>query len=106
MPTNDERREVAARLREHAKTARRVGYACVLKNCTSEEECDGFGIEGCAGCFNRSLNRLAELIEPDPECECQIIEEEPLVFICSKCGGELEDWYLACPYCGCKVVEQ
>ena len=70
MPTNDERRQAAARLREHAKTARRVGYACVLKNCTSEEECDGFGIEGCEGCFNRSLTRLADLIEPEPPaCE-------------------------------------
>ena len=66
MISNDERREVAARLREHARTARRVGYACVLNEIVGENECDGFGIEGCEMCFSTSLNRLANLIDPEP----------------------------------------
>ena len=119
MPSNDERRQVAARLREHAKTARRVGYACVLKNCTSEEECDGFGIEGCEGCFNKSLTRLAELIEPEPERTCRVERRHvgPLynVYKFSCCE---EEWAesntdqhasaideTVCPRCGAKVIE-
>ena len=122
MPSLDERREVAARLRERAKTARRVGYACVLKKCTSEEECDGFGIEGCEGCFNASLKRLADLIEPE-ERTCRIdTEESPFLniqrwHICGNCGTGFSCWQYTedgdefeveptrCPNCEAKVVE-
>lgn len=65
MPTNEERRKVAARLREHARTARRISQACVLNYCIGENECGNFGIEGCEGCFVKSLNLLADLIEPE-----------------------------------------
>lgn len=109
--TNDERREVAARLREHAKTARRVGYACVLKNCTSEEECDGFGIEGCEGCFNKSLARLADLIEPEPERTCRVLREmvdldgeRMTSYTCCFCQPGWGNNY--CPNCGARVIDK
>lgn len=117
MLTTDERREVAARLREHEKTVRRVGYACVLKNCTHEEECDSFGMEGCEGCFNKSLKRLADLIEPEPERTCHAEMDwdamEDGVPCCRiwRCScGETFPYYRGrnpsfCPECGDKVVE-
>ena len=109
--TIDERRDVAARLQEHAKTARRVGYACVLKNCTSEEECDGFSIEGCEGCFNKSLARLADLIEPEPERTCTVtrldVDIDGTHTTDYSCGCfNNEGWnHNYCPNCGARVVD-
>ena len=119
MPTDEERREVAAKLREHAKTARRVGCACVLKKCTHEEECDSLGIAGCEECFDKSLKRLADLIEPEPERTCHVVStiqreyyiEGQAVFEYEtelSCGHKVTDNCgdvpNFCPNCGSRVI--
>ena len=109
MPSLEERREVAARLRDFARTVRRVGYACVLKKCTHEEECDGFGIEGCEGCFNESLNRLADLIEPtERTCRMEVGQDFWVEYhcICSECGMPIDDEAVYCSKCGARVKEE
>ena len=106
MPTTDERREVAARLREHVKTARHVGYACVLKNCTSEKECDSLGLEGCEECFNKSLKSLADLIEPEQTHIClgcikwSAIEGNPVKGVCAEFSDPEDGIERATPYYG------
>ena len=120
MSTNNERCEVVAKLRKHAKIARKVGYACVLKDCTREEECDGFGLGGCEGCFSKSLTRLADLIEPEPEQTCRNLSEDDDVFCCSECWNKTHGFMFddfgctvgfgkgvsKCPNCGAKVVDK
>ena len=118
MSTNNERCEVVTKLREHAKIARKVGYACVLKDCTREEECDGFGLGGCEGCFSKSLTRLADLIEPERTCRMEFNEEKCGVY-CSYCGKRMSGFvcsyssngtkkydYPFCCKCGAKVVDK
>lgn len=120
MPTNEERREVAARLREHARTVRCVSQACVLNYCIGEDECGNYGVEGCEGCFIKSLNRLADLIEPEPERTCTFSEcwGDDSLPTCSACGWETEEEDCVfssdlkikydgkfCKECGARVVE-
>ena len=102
--SNEERKQVAARLRE-AKIENLGFYGFSAHLGESIGKCVRL-VSGHYFLVEDGLNRLADLIEPEQEFTCRIIEVEPMVFICSKCGGEVEDWYLACPYCGCKVVEQ
>lgn len=129
MVTNKERRVVAAKLREKA------GSVCFT----------GEGVEDCifdnwwsysAGDDAKSYTRLANLIEPGPQCPyysderhwCGIhdIETErtcridmPVIdwetgetdYRCSSCGfsADPQDWaetYVYCPNCGAKVVEK
>ena len=91
--TNEERSEVAAMLRED------IGLRTFA-------EIFGFSWTDESDWYWRDVTaKVADYVEPEPEWVCRIIEEEPMVFICSECGGEIEDWYLACPYCGCKVVD-
>ena len=67
MITNKERREVAARLR--AGKIRRISQGCVLNYCIGENKCS----EECEECFIKSLNRLADLIEPEERtCRAEI----------------------------------
>ena len=66
MPTNEERREVAARLRKLSNDAlkEKKKNACELSEAVCER-CDAF----CTNyvCWSGTLNRLADLIEPEPE---------------------------------------
>ena len=72
--------------------------------------------ETCCECGRKSLNLLADLIEPEPERTCQDVEGGNF-FRCSKCGCELmrfaDGWkpmYMGevryCPNCGARVVEE
>ena len=64
MPSLDERREVAARLREapvgiesiECLISKNIGLDC-------DEDCDGLSYQDCEA---QILNRLADLIEPEP----------------------------------------
>lgn len=125
MISYEERREVAARLRE---MARQYG--------------DGWGVVRCGDlpapvddamfmcnigrviCASELFNRLADLIEPEPEriCRNKVIknnkefppEHRTDNFICSACGAHFFadseyinhpiDWAF-CPDCGAKVVD-
>lgn len=109
MPTNDERREVAARLRHVAKHgAPEWGTtACCIAECIGE---DSYPLwDGSEPLFSK----LADLIEPE-ERTCRVTMKwdgldgrDP---VCSKCGAYFDDkkWHEQkfCPNCGAKVVQQ
>ena len=107
--TNDERREITARLRESQfnggyyihKDDKAFDYFMELVDATNCHE-------------DMELHdHLADLIEPEPERTCQNLgREEGTIFElydfgCSECGfgcDVCEPNY--CPYCGARVVEE
>lgn len=99
MPTNEERREVAARLRElnphewgsYNDEYNDLWWACL---CDRREYC---GME--------LHERLADLIEPEPERTCSIDRRVPDAPFCSRCAYDWNDDWNYCPTCGAKVVE-
>ena len=114
MPTNEERREVAARLRNYAnlRESFKESPICAFINAL------GFGgyLDWKGVC-----SRIADLIEPEPErtCTFSVKEKDGDPYpTCSECGyetdfGELM-WYFDntfkyenkyCPNCGAKAVE-
>lgn len=106
MPTNEERREVAARLRnwESFKEIFRESPICAV--------IDVLGVEGYLD-WRGVCELLANLIEPEPERTCHNIggEEgtnyELYDFGCSSCGygADVTDPNY-CPHCGAKVVNE
>lgn len=106
MPTNRERREVAARLR------RLSGHREVDKEFVHEAL--GLYMGECVDGYDPvSVSELADLIEPE-ERTCRNLGAYG-GFECSICGfkerqlSEMEcephDWFF-CPNCGAKVVEE
>ena len=109
MPTNEERREVAARLRE-LDTSR--WYDGMDEVCALEEAC---GCDVGQDWQDMELkDRLAELIEPEPERTCALThrswDDGTCVWgvECSECGSrfsyETGTCWRYCPCCGAKVV--
>lgn len=115
MISNDERREIAARL---------MREACAWRETFPESECDFsdaaammqdlcvfVGLERNALC-SEVFQRLADLIDP-PTCKnlaTHLVDE----LVCSACGERVDIAYLDkdddyrvryCPSCGAKVVE-
>lgn len=116
MPTNDERREVAARLRHIAEhgAPEWATSACCIAECLGEDDYPLWnGSE-------KLFARLADLIEPEPERTCRMeLRKRGAtydVFYFDCCDEEYSenrtDQYASgisgrvCPYCGAKVVEQ
>ena len=103
--TNDERREVARRLREYEVAGSPIWYHVA----------NAFGVpltmEG-----RRFLDLVADLIEPEPERTCRNTVDWDGGFSCSECGFgcDTEDAHIGdqsycggfefCPNCGAKVV--
>ena len=110
MPTNDERREIAARLRELADA--NEGYLSMGR--VNRVLRDGKAILGTSGLASVAdvLRRYADLIDP-PTCKnlaTHLVDE----LVCSSCGERVDIAYLDsdddyrvryCPGCGAKVVE-
>ena len=111
MPTNEERREVAARLRNLA------GH----KAADEELTLDALGLyrgENIEGYDTYGVMQLADLIEPEPErtCNMELVKRGPIysVWRFSCCGyeysenrsdvGATELPGTICPKCGAKVV--
>lgn len=102
MPTDEERREVAAKFRdfERLRTVFKESYVCAFSGALGVGYMDWEHI--CA--------RLADLIDPtDETCEAELTYAERgrgtiKVFECSKCGKSWEqvwaDDFTFCPYCG------
>lgn len=100
MPTSEERREVAARLREYSNDVLKDGSLLkTLKDVTG------------AGSWRYVLDSLADLI--DPTCSMEYgghvpdsVKDALGVYFCSECGSpiynDMEPNY--CPYCGARVV--
>lgn len=120
MPTNDERREVAAKLRELAQESARCGDDGV-----SERACrvllgprvDLLDVVDA----HFPLAHLADLIEPE-ERTCHDVSFDSREFVCSWCGCHIDvlgiesepTMWLGgspiepsfCPNCGARVVQQ
>lgn len=109
--TDNERREVAARLRELTK---RYGIH------SDEQFCELFDktLDNPRGFHTWVSNifYLADLIEPEPERTCRMESGKRGYPICSNCGEEMDaytcEWsepmeysYPFCYACGAKVVE-
>lgn len=103
MPTTDERREVAARLREvWASGCTFVSFF--------EFDCDDF--ETCQECSKCCGNRLADLIEPESERTVNLAEA--VEAICGEMCGDGWDWHnraeavvkTVAEMCGAKVVRE
>ena len=105
MLTNEERREVAARLRNLA------GH----KAADEELTLDALGLyrgENIEGYDTYGVMQLADLIEPEPERTCKFIpfiEDDGSVFIenCSECDAAVLSRceFNYCPNCGARVTE-
>ena len=115
MPTNDERRDVAARLRE-LDTSRL--YDGMDEVCALEDAC---GCDVGQDWQDMELkDRLAELIEPEPErtCKMELVKRGPIysVWRFSCCGyehsenmtdgGATELPGTRCPKCGAVVNDE
>lgn len=111
MIDDDERRDVAARLREQKSWDILTDFEyCIGDLCAAV-----FEDEGDLNDMFRLQSALADLIEPEPELTCKMIpfvEEDGSIFIvnCSECGeaifargGKHDCNY--CPSCGAKVIE-
>lgn len=110
MISNDERREVAVKLRELADT--NEGYLSMGR--VNRVLRDGKAILGTSGLASVAdvLRRYADLIDP-PTCKnlaTHLVDE----LVCSSCGERVDIAYLDsdddyrvryCPGCGAKVVE-
>lgn len=113
MPTNDERREVAARLREH------IGKPLF----TGQDVEDIIGVQRSdfdVVLADASYRRLADLIEPE-ERTCHDVSFDSREFVCSWCGCHIDvldiesepTMWLGgspiepsfCPNCGAMVVD-
>lgn len=106
MPTNDERREVAARLRE-----------CIGLH--EFAEIFGFSWNDETDWYWRDVTaKVADYVEPEPERTCRMTKKGPEFVMagwweCSECGpvyppcnDEIAVWALQkCPHCGARVVE-
>lgn len=110
MPTNDERREVAARLRnyENLRESFRESPICSLLDALGVGYIDWKGV----------CSRLADLIEPDPERTCRMElnwdydGDCPAYYrdyVCSECKEDFIYYKNSrvsyCPNCGARVVE-
>lgn len=109
MPTNDERRDVAARLRDMAPGSDWPNYVA--------EAC-GMDVSKMSNNFHtfteQLCQRIADLIEPE-ERTCHIVMISTGVWECDECFGGI-DWDSYdeddppncnfCPNCGAKVVEE
>ena len=115
MISNDEHREVAARLREQKPWSVFTDF----QDCIGDL-CDAvFEDEGDLNDMFRLQKALADLIEPEPERTCKNVYDEMKMdacdngFECSECGEKVEDcegyhvkgtWNY-CPGCRAKVVD-
>ena len=98
MPSNEERREVAARLRnyENLRESFRESPICALLDALGVGYLDWKGV----------CNRLAELIEPEPERICRYESTNRCTWACTSCGREVETFHLGynyCPRCGAYI---
>ena len=113
-PTNDERREVARRLRyvaEHG-APEWATTACCIAECIGE---DDYPLWNGSGLL---FSKLADLIEPEERtCHIEYVKSGPFydVFRFDCCGmeysesrtddGATELPLAVCPFCGAKVVD-
>lgn len=111
-PTNDERREVAARLRGNPedtliphRTGRHHGMGCHEAADRFWNMCDRIKEAGNYDIAFSTASVLADLIDPEPERTCT----RDKYGFCFECGEKLDDGisnFNYCAYCGTKVVDE
>lgn len=107
MPTNEERREAAAWIRNGAHDIDINGYIKLAINVVDR---------GDGATWGQLALKLADLIEPEPERTCKRRNHDTDNYYmrccsCSECNaGWFEDIYdkpfSYCPHCGAKVIEE
>lgn len=121
-PTDEERREVAAKLRAKHRERNRPGV--LVPQDAGMQVWDYLrDLEECLPDGDSAFTVLADLIEPEPERTCRIEHAYAKGSAwphaaCSECGGSLSyydtvdeygedsaDTCPYCPFCGSKVVE-
>ena len=104
MPTNEERREVARKLRE---TSDEIRYWCDTNPYWYVMKCIYGDVE--IHDDNELFYRLADLIEPEPERTCNRVKLYDTGGVwyegCSKCRNQLDDYDVYCSKCGAKVLD-
>lgn len=111
MPTNEERREVAKELRKYSTNDLKcyVDAICELAISTGV---DCMGLDACHGsdempeCKKRLFDRLADLIEPEPERTITPVLDKSSWYIwrCPECGQPINGADNYCSSCGVKVT--
>ena len=98
---SDERREVAATLRDAKRKCDERGYPWM-----TDDLCLAIGYEHDYEADNGIFDRLADLM--DPTCHVVPFDEESMRLPhCSKCGQPmLNPWPNFCPHCGARVVRE
>ena len=109
MATDDERREVARRLRGIKDTREGCGHEMCCDLWSAVFDSDYRCTDLCDECEVAVLNSLADLIEPEPERTCHDETESPMSFLCGECGWfwndpEDELGFRYCPSCGARVI--
>lgn len=107
MPSNEERREVASRIREAATDIDIDGYISIAIAIVDKGE---------GSTWEEFALRLADLIDPEPErtCAMEYCDEwsgdelyPTEAYTCSICGYiELDGKTNYCSNCGAKVIEE
>lgn len=111
MVNNDERREVARILREYTVQDLRYSDPICELVCSSEIDCIGF--DSCGGsdmmpeCVKLVFDRLADLIEPEPDRTCEMVDNGREL-CCSACDWrhDYDDEPVYCSGCGARVVSE
>lgn len=97
MPTNEERREVARKLRECSKA--KVVYYPISNLFAATGTADELIL----------FDRLADMIEPEPERTGHAVEDVSVgryvSWRCSECEQPINKADNYCPNCGAKLVE-
>lgn len=114
MPTDEERREVAARLRNTLST---IGTIWSMSDALKDAVFDDSEQHD----YYAAAEAIADLIEPEPERTCEM-EYISHVYRCSACGWQGDSWRVTgvtddgsdymlgqampsyCPNCGARVV--
>lgn len=99
MISNDERREVAARLRNVSGAPEWATTACCIAECLGEYDYPLWDDSKLL------FNSLADLIEPELERTCEIVKDV-FDWKCSVCGNVITEQVNYCPNCGAKVVDE
>ena len=115
MPTNDERREVAARLRRYLSYAKKHDAdentdPCIHGNKMFRNiaQAIGGGISNITDTYEETLVKLIDLIEPEPERTCHFRNDGHGIMWCDAqgCDYEMDEYFPIpnyCPNCGAKV---
>lgn len=111
MPTNEERREVASKLRDiefknhfFSPWCKAVEIILDGKDCGEDD-----GTCNEEECCKRFLKEMADLIEPETERTCNRVKLYDAGGVwyeaCSKCRNPLDDYDVYCSKCGAKVLD-